>query len=205
METDTFTTGRRYPQILISDKMAPVFWGIPSGHTLVIQSETDNTSSWPNQLQLEVCNQRIWDVNQQCPAFHDVHENLDPNDSTKVLSLAPVQEVGEHSGLDRATTWEVYASTKRVYLFLDGKAHGCADLPSGGGPGAGPVSVTFGHVLYHSGVDSMVGLSDFVMKHGQTESHRHFDNLGFKSGVAAPDWNEQLLPCARPDQMSKGS
>jgi hypothetical protein len=205
METDTFTTGRRYPQILISDRMAPVYWGIPSGHTLVIQNETDNTSSWPNQFQIEVCNERIWDVNQQCPAFHDVHENLDPNDSSKVVGLAPALEVGEHSGLDRATTWEVYASTKRVYLFLDGKAHGCADLPSGGGPAAGPVSVTFGHVLYHSAVDSMVGLSDFVMKHGQTESHRHFDNLGFKSGVAAPDWNEQLFPCARADQMSKGS
>jgi hypothetical protein len=29
----------------------------------------------------------------------------------------------------------------------------------------------------------------------RTDTTRHFDNLGFKSGVAAPAWDESRLPC----------
>ncbi len=203
METSTFTTGRRYPQIIISDQAPPIDWAFEKGHSLVVQTFNVNTSSWPNQLAVEVCDARKWDVNQQCPAFHDLHENLDPASKDTVAALAPTDEVGEHAGLDRSTTWEVWASSHRVYLYLDGKPHGCADLPTTGIP-TGSVSVTFGDVLYHSGVDSMDNLSTFVGKHGQLESHRHFDNLGWKNGAAPPPWNETLFPCAKAAQMGKG-
>ncbi len=115
----------------------------------------------------------------------------DPSDPTMVTGLAPVDEVGEHVGMDRGTRFDVYASTKRVYMFLDEKAYGCADLPTAGVP-TGPVTVTFGDVLYHSDADEVFA---FTKAHMQYETRRHYDNLGFKSAVSAPSWDEARLPC----------
>jgi hypothetical protein len=116
---------------------------------------------------------------------------LDPNNSTKTIGLAPNAEPAEQTGLDRGTRFDVFASTKRVYLFLNGDPYGCANLPSASVP-AGPVTVTYGDVLYHSAVDLTFAFS----KQGlQTGTRRHFDNLGFKSGLGAPPWDEKRLPC----------
>jgi hypothetical protein len=38
----------------------------------------------------------------------------------------------------------------------------------------------------------------FHKEHMQVEQRRHFDNLGFSSGVAAPTWDEKRFPCAAP-------
>lgn len=188
MDVNAFTTGRRYPQILISDQDVPVQHQLPNGNSLVIQPYAD----WPNVFELQVCDHRVWDVNQQCP-FADLEHYFDPNDPAKVLSLAPNAEVGEHVGLDRATRFEAYVSTTRAYLLLDGAPYGCVDLPSTGAP-SGPVTVTFGDVLFHSGNDQLQ-FYDFPREHLYHDTQRHFDNLGFKSGVAAPEWDETRLPC----------
>jgi len=157
-----------------------------SGYAFVVQTFVD----WPNTYQLELCDHKYWDVNDQCPAF-DMYHVLDPNDPNKRIGLAPNPEVGEHMGLDRGTIFDVYASTKRVYLFLDGEPYGCANLPSSSVP-AGPVTITFGDVLYHSGVDHTYA---YTSKALQVSTRRHFDNLGFKSGVSAPMWDEKRMPC----------
>jgi hypothetical protein len=64
----------------------------------------------------------------------------------------------------------------------------------------GPVTVTFGAVLYHEGAtDEMVWNQpkpySFWHQHEATETKRHFDDLGFKSGVSAPAWDETKFPC----------
>jgi hypothetical protein len=187
MMLDTFTTGRRYPQIIISDKDVPVQYHMQEGYALVFQT----FGGWPNVFQLEVCDHQYWDVNAQCPAF-DSHHILDPNDIESVTGLLPHPEVGEHSGMDRATKLDVYASTERAYWFLDGRPFSCADLPDATVP-AGPVTVTFGDVLYHSGVDATF---TYTAKALQVSSRRHYDNLGFSSGVPAPEWDESRFPCA---------
>jgi hypothetical protein len=186
MTVDSFSTLRRYPQIMISDQDAPVQDNMPKGNTLVIETFQD----WPNTYQLEICDHRPWDVNNQCPAY-DAYRLVDPNDSTKVIGLAPNAEVGEHAGADRSTVFDVYTSTKRAYLFLDGDPYACIDLSEPGVP-SGDVTVTFADVLYHSGVDH---LFTYYMKHVHFETRRNFDNLGFKSGVPAPAWDEQRFPC----------
>ncbi|MBP7292311.1 MAG: hypothetical protein KBB21_37130, partial [Nannocystaceae bacterium] len=70
-------------------------------------------------------------------------------------------------------------------------------------PPVGEVTVTWGDVLYHSGVDFAAGGGAiagntylFHRTHLQKTTRRHFDNLGFSSGVAAPAWNEALTPCS---------
>jgi len=186
MTVDSFTTGRRYPMLMISDVDAPVQQNMTSGNTIVVETFTD----FPNTYQVEICDHKFWDVNQQCPAY-DLYHVVDPNDPTKVVSLAPNAEFGEHVGMDRGTRFDVYASTKRVYTFLDDQPYGCVDLPTAGVP-SGPVTVTYGDVLYHSGVDKLFA---YTAKYMQTETRHHYDNLGFKSGVAAPSWDDNRLPC----------
>lgn len=201
METDSFTSDRRYPQIVITDQPAPIDWNFATGNSVVVETLNNNkgTSSWPNVMSVQLCNKRDWDVNNQCPAYPDFHQILDPTTGTPV-NLAPNYEVGERTGIDRDTQWEVYASTKRLYFFLDGAPYGCVDFPDQGPP-SGAVNVFFGNVLYHSGVDDMSLIDTFLSKHGQEETHRHYDNLAFKNGVAAPVWNEQILPCTVSSQL----
>ena len=80
-------------------------------------------------------------------------------------------------------------------MLLDGQRVACGQLPAGKMP-AGPVTVTFGDVLYHSGIDVPSPPYVFHNKHMHTETRRHFDEIGFKSGVPAPAWDEKNIPCA---------
>jgi hypothetical protein len=187
MEVDSFTSARRYPMILVSDQEAPLEWTMPKGNTLTLQTFPD----WPNTYQLEVCDHRRWDVNDHCPHF-DMYHLTKADDPTTVTGLTAGPEIGEHVGVDRATRWDLFVSTRRAYLFFDGEPWGCADLPAAGVP-RGPVTVTFGDVLYHSGAD--VNLFGFHKQHLQVFTRRHFDNLGFKSSVPAPPWDETRFPC----------
>jgi hypothetical protein len=199
MEVDAFTTGRRYPQMLISDVAAPVQWNMSKGNTVIVQTfHDDGTANWPHEYQFQVCDHRNWDVNNQCPSY-DLYRVK--NSSGQVTALMPNAELAEHTGVDRSTHFDAYVSTKRAYLFLDNEPYGCAELPSKGVP-SGDVTVTFGDVLYHSGVDSVFS---YHKKYQQTIARRHFDNLGFKSGVPAPMWDESRLPCAAASTIGMGA
>jgi hypothetical protein len=187
MQVDSFTSGRRYPMFLISDQEAPLEATMAKGNTLTIQTFPD----WPSTYQLEVCDHRRWDVNDHCPHF-DMYHLTKADDPSTVTGLGAGPEVGEHVGVDRSTRWDVFVSTRRAYLLFDGEPWGCADLPAAGVP-AGPVTVTFSDVLYHSGAD--IHLFGFHKEHLQVFTRRHFDNIGFESGVAAPAWDESRFPC----------
>jgi hypothetical protein len=194
MEADAVSSARRYPQILISDQDIPVQYNLPQGHTLIIQprGEVSEWFYWPVDYNLQICNLRTWDVNNQCPEY-DLHHAL--TDAGTVDHLAPNDELGDHASVDHRVLFDVFTSTKRTYLFLDGQPYACADLPAVGVPNAGPVTVTWGDALYHSAVDVTFA---FHAAHMQIEQRRHFDNLGFSSGVPAPAWDESRLPCAGP-------
>jgi hypothetical protein len=193
MEANAYSSARRYPQILITDQDAPVQFRLPQGHTIIVQTRGEEGGGpiWPVDYQIELCNMRGWDVNNQCPVY-DLHHI--PGLAGGADRLAPNAEVGELAAADQRVIFDVYASTQRVYLFLDSKPYACAELPAGAAP-SGPVTVTWGDVLYHSAVD---GLFEFHTNHLQIDTSRHFDNLGFSSGVPAPGWDESTFPCVAP-------
>jgi hypothetical protein len=192
MEADAYSTGRRYPQILISDQEAPIQNRLDKGHTVIVQTrgEIGETMDWPVDYQIEVCKLRAWDVNNQCPVYdlHHIPVAGGPD------HLAPNDEMGEFASADQRVIFDVYASTKRLYLFSNGKPYACADMPDGSLP-SGAVTVTWGDVLYHSGVDHVY---TFHANHLQIDTRRHFDNLGFTSDLAEPGWDETRLPCVAP-------
>ncbi|MEO8904995.1 MAG: hypothetical protein ABI488_21345 [Polyangiaceae bacterium] len=193
MEVDAYATARRYPQILISDAEAPVQYGLVKGHTIIVQprAEIGPAYDYPINYELQLCKLRTWDVNNQCPVY-DLHHQLDSAGTP--THLAPNDEFGEHTGADHPVLFDVFASTKRAYLFLDGQPYGCAELPADAAP-TGSVTVTWGDALYHSEIDVTYA---FHAAHMQIEQRRHFDNLGFSSGLDAPTWDETRLPCAAP-------
>jgi hypothetical protein len=196
MEVDAYSTARRYPQIIISDGDAPVQYTLEKSHSLIIQPRaviyggTDNLGDYPAAYELQVCNLRTWDVNNQCPVY-DLYHVMD---GSKIVRLAPNDEVGEYGSADGSVLFDVFASTTRAYLFLQGKPYGCAELPDKIMQ-AGPMTVTWGDALYHSAVDHTFS---FHKSHMLVEQRRHFDNLGFSSGVPAPTWDESRFPCAAP-------
>ena len=187
MTVDLWSTGRRYPQLIVSDVLPPVQENLASGHSLILQTR----GPWPFALELQLCNMRTWDVNNQCPIYRlDLKPFTDP-------VYPPHPLLGELAAPMQLKRLELYASTTRAYVFVDGKPYGCANLT--GAPVAGPVTVTYGDVLYHSGVDEPVIPPDsnypFLRDYELTQTVRHFDNLGFSSGVAAPAWDTARLPC----------
>ncbi len=194
MEVDDFSTARRYPQIIVSDAAPPVQWRLPGSNTIILQTFPDEgTANWPFVHQLQICDHRAWEVNDQCPSagLYRLMEN------DTVVGLAPIPEVAEHTGVDRSTRLDAFLSTKRAYLFVDDLPYGCLDLPAKGVP-SGQVTVTFGDVIYHSGVDEVFA---FHRAHQQVVARRHFDNLGFKSGVTAPTWDDGRFPCFPPSAI----
>ena len=48
--------------------------------------------------------------------------------------------------------FEIYVSTSKAYVFFDGQPYGCAKFNPATIP-SGNVKVTFGDVVYHTGVD----------------------------------------------------
>lgn len=187
MEVDLWATGRRYPQLWLSSHPAPVQDTMEAGVTLNLQT----FGGWPTSLQLQLCDHQKWDVNAQCPVF--AYEKV----SFDGAPWPPQPTVGEHAAVGRKGRLDLYVSTARAYVLLDGAPYGCADLPAGAfSPGA--VSVTYGDVLYHSGVDEPVVGSDYYVFHRDhqlTETRRHFDDLAFASHVPAPPWDESRFPC----------
>jgi hypothetical protein len=192
MEVDSYATSRRYPQIMISSGDIPVQYALEKSHTLIVQprSQINSDLDFPDNFELQICNLRTWDVNNQCPVY-DLYQFKKGGD---VVNLGPADEFGEHASVDHRVLYDVFTSTERIYMFMDGKPYACALLP-GNVMSPGPVTVTWGDVLYHSGVDHTYA---FHTEHMLVEQRRHFDNLGFSSGVPAPMWDNNRFPCVAP-------
>jgi hypothetical protein len=187
MEVDVISTQRRYPQLLISDVDVPVQDNLEQGGTVITQLFGGLSESM--QLQLQFCDHRTWDVNNQCPKF-----NLDTLKEDGVETYRPHPESNSFFGLDRTVKFDVYASTSRAYVFTNGIPYGCAELPPGKIK-AGPATVTFADVLYHSDAD-LKEWYPFHMKKMHNITSRHFSNLAFTSNVMPPTWDEGRLPCS---------
>jgi hypothetical protein len=198
MSVDIVSTDRRYPQLILSDQPAPVQEGManPDSNTLLFQAIEGPGPRIELQAIHGLVNGHPWDVNNQAPNHVFVQPDFSNNPQTVI---APDQPIDEHMGVDRMTRFDVYVSSQRAYFFLDGAPAGCTLYPDGFSL-AGPVTFTVGDVLYHEGAaDELVCAYQkpfpFLHEHQCTETKRHFDDLGFKSGVAAPSWNEAIFPC----------
>jgi hypothetical protein len=187
MEVDVVSTQRRYPQILISDQEWPVQDNLVNGTTVLIQ--TFGGITIPIRGEIQFCDHRTWDVNNQCPMF----ETYKLGESGQQF-LSPQVEINGLSGVDRTVLFDVYVSTKRAYVFTNGVPYACADLPADRLT-AGNATVTFGDVLYHSGVD-LAEWYPFHIARMQNVTSRHYSNLAFKSAAPAPTWDEARIPCA---------
>jgi hypothetical protein len=191
MEVDIVSTDRRYPQILISNQPVPVQDNLIKGATVIVQTRLGVSS--PINAEIQFCDHRNWDVNDQCPLW----DLFKLGEGAGFLSPRP--ELNGSAGFDQTAMFDVWVSTSRVYLRVDGQQYGCVDLPPGKLP-AGNATVTFGDVLYHSAVDFMPGVTidhwyPFHESRLHHETTRHFSNLGFSSKVAAPAWDEKRTPC----------
>jgi hypothetical protein len=195
-EVDVLSTQRRYPQIIISDQASPVQENLEAGTTLIVQPK-DMT---PSHVQVQICDHRTWDVNNQCPLLPTFGTDFEPN------VILP----GELTGTDNAVLFDVFLSESRIYVALNGEPYSCIDLPAKADDGnsyhppTGPVTVTFGDVLYHSAVDFESGsgpvMGDnylFHRNHMLVSMRRHFANLGFLSNQPAPTWDESRFPCVK--------
>jgi hypothetical protein len=83
---------------------------------------------------------------------------------------------------------------------MDGAPAGCMQYPGGGFALSGPVTVTFGDVIYHeAAVDELICAGSrpypFMHEHQCAETKRQWDDLGFKSESGAPEWDYVNYPC----------
>jgi hypothetical protein len=199
MEVNSVGSARRYPQMIVSDQNIPVQYNLINGRSLILQTFGD----FPSRVDLEICDHVTWDVNLQCPRFIFRHTF---NSSGAISGINPIPEEDQFmAAVDAPTKFDLYTSNSRAYIFVNDKPYACANLASKSGvspvpvPPTGPATVTFGDALYHSGADDnfLVKMQGgFIFRHQQTETNRHFDNLGFSSGVAEPAWDETSLPCS---------
>jgi hypothetical protein len=199
MSTDIVATDRRYPQLIISDRSAPVQEGFASADqdTILLQPITGPSSRVEIQAFHGLVGGKSWDVNNQAPE----HRLVDYDGATTGGKPKPADPPLEHAGMDRLVKFDIYASSERVYVFMDDAPVGCSLLPTNVQM-AGEVTVSVGDVLYHPGAADEHVCSDnlpfgFLHRHQCTETKRRFDDVGFKSGVGAPVWDESRFPCSR--------
>ncbi len=224
MEVSAFTTDRRYPQIVIStqDFMSSEWLLQRSSITPnkaiqpVVFVQPFDTGPGRMVVELELCNQREWAVNDHCPWF--LLERQDQPSEGKEGPIGPHPEPHVHLQNDDSARFDVYLSTSRAYIFFEDEPYGCVDItdrttsdPSGAAitpptasPPAGPVSIGFGDVHYHPAAESgeLGVVGPFNINHMFMDTVRHYDYLGFKSGEPAPAWDETRLPCVT--QMHQG-
>ena len=222
MDVTSFTDGRLYPQILISDQNIPVQDNMSNAnaHTLNFETIGDNASI----LEVQLCDNYEWDVNldypvtftpysgQQCPGVYSFDNPVVAAapapwaSPTPTLALTGVPTLNEHLGLDKMTHWDVYASTQQAFVFLDNQPYGCVEFAPGAAP-QGNVTVTWGQSLYHTGVaqwpfsnylESINGGASQPGGSLKVEPARRYDNLSYTSGTAAPSWNFSKFPCQPP-------
>jgi hypothetical protein len=215
MSVDLASTARRYPQIFITDTplgdpavdlphKVPVLRRLgplpddPEAvrpgkyHTIIAQ-----TFGGGPEMQVEFCDLRGWGVSQQC-AKANIYGFPAGDEVDWTAPWLPLPVVGDYVGMDRLGKIDVYASTHRVYVFLEDRPAGCAVLPEGKMP-AGPVNVLFGMAGYHIDIDEHVmseGATKLYWKrYSATHIDRKLDDLGIRSGVTQPAWDETIMPC----------
>ena len=229
MMSDIPSTGRRYPQIMVTnvplkpdpvpnegyiddvpvhtrlgtfpyqlvgpDNKAGTGDDLPpsGGQSIVVQP-----FGGYQETQIEFCDTRGWGVSQQCNRANVYGFHAGDYTSTWKQPWTPVPVQGDMAGYDRPVQWDVYTSTNRVYVFMDGKPSACAVLPSGRMP-VGDVTVAYRAVIYHCGIDETVTPDDTGHKyeHDRSLCHsdRHMDDFGIDLSTAAPAWDETVLPC----------
>ena len=150
------------------------------------------------ETQIEYCDTRGWGVSQQCNRANVYGFHAGDYQDTWKQSWAPVPVQGDLAGFDRPVQWDVYSSTDRVYVFMDGRLAACAVLPAGRMP-AGPVTVAYRAVIYHCGIDESVTPDNtghqYEHQYSLCHSDRHMDDFGIDLSTAAPEWDESVLPC----------
>jgi hypothetical protein len=216
MSTEIPSTARRYPQLMITTAKVlnpgdvqpldsvplharlgplPFDMGAPPGtdQTIIVQPFASY-----HQLQVEFCDQRGWGVSVQCPEANLYGDDAGDYSDNWMVPWLPVPVLGDVAGFDRPVKFDVYTSTERVYVFMDDQPAGCAVLPAGRMP-AGPVTVAFRGVLYHSAIDESVvpagSPMQYLQRYSVSHFDRHMDDFGVDLSVPAPAWDEQRLPC----------
>ena len=216
MTTEIPSTGRRYPQIMITttdlmdpgdiqpldsvplhSRLGPFPWDeLPPGpeRSIIVQP-----FGGYHELQVQFCDGRGWGVSSQCPQANVYGHHAGNYTEEWEEPWLPVPVLGSKAGFDRPVQLDVYASTERVYVFVDGEPAACAVLPEGRMP-AGEVNVAFRGVLYHSGIDESVVPEDsghqYLQRYSLSHFDRHMDDLGIDLEVDEPAWDEQRMPCA---------
>src|SRR6185503_15583992 len=127
------------------------------------------------------------------------HAGLDqPQPWVQGVDWTPMPVMGELTGLDRPVKIDVYASTTRVYVYVEDKPAGCAVIPAGYLQ-AGPRNVVFGTSGYHIDIDESVvpdnSPHEYWRKFHQNHVERLFDDLGISRNVSRPAWDETRMPC----------
>jgi hypothetical protein len=209
MSVNIVSTQRRYPQIIVTDQPSPIDCysqtcngiGNASSNTLLVQPINGTSMRLEAQAFHGLVNGAAWNVNNQAPAHALV--DVDSLDMTVTGANMGIDPPFERAGMDRMTRFDAFVSSQKLYVFMDGMPVGCTTYPSGFAL-QGSVTVTFGDVLYHETADqvaSNAALMSFIQRHQFSETTRHFDDLGFKSGVSASSdpllatWDETKLPC----------
>jgi hypothetical protein len=229
MTTDIPSTGRRYPQILVTNVPIQADPPLDSGalHTVPVHARLGNFPfdlAGPDkkmgtaddvapmggrsiivqpfggyqETQIEFCDTRGWGVSSQCNRANVYGHHAGDYTQTWKQSWLPVPVQGDMAGYDRPVQWDVYTSTNRVYVFMDGKPSACAVLPAGRMP-AGDVTVAYRAVLYHCGIDETVTPPEtghtYERDYSICHSDRHMDDFGIELSAAQPAWDETVLPC----------
>jgi hypothetical protein len=200
---NTVGTGRRYPQLLVSDQPIPVEDGLKNtnGNFLLIQTILGPSMRFEVEAFHGLVNGQPWAVNNQAPNHNLIDYDYWNNGINSNATIPPALSPFEQAGMDRTTKYDAYISSGLLYVFMDGVPAGCMQYPSNGFALKGAVTVTFGDVLYHEGapdeqVCAMPKPYPFMHEHQCTETKRHWDDLGFKGGVSAPAWDTNAYPCA---------
>jgi hypothetical protein len=229
MMSDIPSTGRRYPQILVTtvplqDDPPPMAGNIDNvpvharlgnfpyqlaGPDMILGTADDVPAMGGQSIvvqpfggyqetQIEYCDTRGWGVSQQCNRANVYGFHAGDYMQTWTQPWLPVPVQGDLAGYDRPVQWDVYTSTSRVYVFMDGQPSACAVLPAGRMP-AGPVTVAYRAVIYHCGIDETVTPADtghtYEHNHSLCHSDRHMDDFGIDLATPAPAWDETKLPC----------
>jgi len=229
MASDIPSTGRRYPQIMITNvplmadppadagniDLVPVHTRLGTfpyqrvgpdmmagtaddlapegGRTIVVQP-----FGGYQETQIEFCDTRGWGVSQQCSQANVYGHHAGDYHDTWTQPWTPMPVQGAMAGYDRPVQFDVYASTDRVYVLMDGRPAGCAVLPAGRMP-AGAVTVAYRAVIYHSGIDETVTpeTTGHAYEHAYSLMHsdRHMDDFGIELNASAPAWDETAMPC----------
>ncbi len=217
MTTEIPSTHRRYPQMILTttpvantgdfnENEVPVrhrLGPLPFEEDYVPHSGSERTIvvqpfSSAHELQVEFCDGRGWGVSVQCPRANIYGFHVGSYEDTWEEPWVPVPVLGDLAGHDRPVRFDVYASTRRIYVTVDGKPAGCAVLPEGRMP-EGAVTPIFGSVIYHGGIDEAVepetSPQQYLRRYSLVHYDRKIDELGISAGVEAPPWDESVLPC----------